>query len=394
MAPDSMPVADSLDLRVRRIAECAAEWRDPSSPVRAQARSALAGGRWPAPFVERALDNVLFDLDEATARAMTQALSGRPVSTLVILPGNIIGPAVSSAFCAALAGSPVVLKAASDERHLAAIAAEQLDGVAGAVSAQHWRGGETEPEAEALDRVERVIAFGDDETLEAIRRRVAARLKSGIPHLELVEYGESYSIGYVNATAELNESGVAAARDVCLFDQRGCMSPQTVYVRGDAGRATLFARALAAALEREGRALPRAALEEAEPALIASFLRRCAVTALDAVPHGLRTLLTGPAKSGVPEFVVVVEPDGAPTCAGFGRIVVVKPCADAGTMLRHLAALGRPLETIGTAGVLASEERSTLDASPARRHCALGEMQRPPFGYRPTVLDFCEAEGA
>ncbi|HXM18589.1 MAG TPA: acyl-CoA reductase [Candidatus Tumulicola sp.] len=392
MAPDSMPVADSLDLPVRRIAECAAEWRDPSSPVRAQARSALAGGRWPAPVVERALDNVLFDLDEATARAMTQALSGRPVSTLVILPGNIIGPAVSSAFCAALAGSPVILKAASDERHLAPIVSAQLDGVAGAVSAQHWRGGETEPEAEALDQVERVIAFGSDETLDALRSRIKARLKSGIPHF--VPYGDSYSVGYVNAGAELNEAAAAAARDVCLFDQRGCMSPQTVYVRGDAGRATLFARALAAALEREGRALPRAALEEAEPALIASFLRRCAVTALDAVPHGLSTLLTGPAKSGVPEFVVVVEPDGAPRCAGFGRVVVVKPCADAGTMQRHLAAFGRPLETIGTAGGLAPEERSALEASPARRHCELGEMQRPPFGYRPTVQDFCEAEGA
>lgn len=387
-----MPVADSLDLRVRRIVECAAQWRDPSSAVRAKARSALAGGRWPAPVVERALDNALFDLDEAKARELTQALSGRPVSTLVILPGNIIGPALSSAFCAALAGSPVILKAASDERRLAAIVAEQLDGVAEAVSAQYWRGGETEPEADALDRVERVVAFGSDETLDALRSRIKARPKSGMPHF--VPYGDSYSVGYVSAMAELNEAGAAAARDVCLFDQRGCMSPQTIYVGGDAGRATLFARALAAALEREGRELPRAALEEAEPALIASFLRRCAVAALDAVPHGLNTILTGPAKSGVPEFVVVVEPDGQPTCAGFGRAVVVKPCADAGTMLRNLAALGWSLETIGTAGVLAPEERSSLEASPARRHCELGDMQRPPFGYRPIVQDFSKAEGA
>jgi hypothetical protein len=384
-----MQLAASLDVRCHIIAEYAALWRDPSSPVRAQARSALAGGRWPAPVVERALDNVLFDLDEARARELTQALSGRPVPTLVILPGNIIGPAVSSAFCAALAGSPVMLKAASEERHLARIAAEQLDGLAGAVSAQHWRGGETEPEAEALDQVERVIAFGSDETLDALRSRINARLKSGIPHF--VPYGDSYSVGYVNASAELTDAAAAAARDVCLFDQRGCMSPQTIYVRGDAGRATLFARALAAALEREGRALPRAALEEAEPVLIASFLRRCAVTALEAVPHGLNTILKGPAKSGMPEFVVVVEPDGAPTCAGFGRIVAVKPCGDAATMLRDLASCGRPLETIGTAGVLAPEE---LAASPARRQCELGKMQRPPFGYRPTVLDFCKTEGA
>ncbi len=392
--PRSVPAAEGIELRVRTIAECAAQWRDPSSTVRSRARAALADGRWPAPVVERALDNALWDLDEPKARTLVGRIAGRPATTLVILPGNIIGPALTSAFCAALTGARAILKAASDERHLAGIVAAQLYAIgpppAGLVTTRYWRGGDIQREAEALSEVERVIAFGSDETVDALRERVKCGMPDSSP--ALVAYGDSYSVGYVSASAPLDLAAEAAARDICLFDQRGCMSPQTIYVRGDAGRATLFARALAAALEREGRELPRAALEADEPALIASFLRRCAVTALDAVPHGLDTVLKGPAHAGAPEFIVVVEPDGEPTCAGFGRLVAVKPCSDAGAMVRRAEAFDRALETIGVAGALDPDEVAALENAPAKRRCELGQMQRPPFGYRPTLADFTKPE--
>jgi len=124
-----------VDVRLSSIARGAAEWRDPRSPVRAQAREALVGGPWSKEVVEAALDDVLWDLDvDAAIRAEARAsrcrvageyLDDRPV--LVVLPGNVIGPAVQSAYCAALTGSRAILKSSSVERSLAEIAARQFD---------------------------------------------------------------------------------------------------------------------------------------------------------------------------------------------------------------------------------------------------------------------------
>jgi acyl-CoA reductase-like NAD-dependent aldehyde dehydrogenase len=393
----------AVTTRARAIARAAAQWRDASSEVRKEAKQALAGGAWPAPVVEAALDNALWDLDEArTAKLLEQhytvpelklgddtraeARVLRIFRVLVVLPGNVIGPAIQSAFCAAIAGARVTLKASSAERHLGALVAAQFEALgpplAGCVRAEHWSGGDLEAEADALTDVDRVIAFGGDATIEQIRSRAEARC------VDVVGYGESYSIGYVAPESDIASAAQRAARDVCLFDQRGCMSPQTIYVAGDRGRAVLFARALASAIETQSATLPRAAFGSGERELIADAVRRLAATALEPTPHGLDTLLRGPSCDSVPEFVVAVEQFGQPTCVGFGRIVAVKPCADAREVTTQLKHYGHKLETIGLAFGAPDVHRTAFSLAGPLRLCALGDMQRPPFGYRPTVEDF------
>jgi len=353
---------------------------------------------WPAPVVEAALDNVLWDLDEARAlslvdqwtRASARVLRNisvvRNISVLVVLPGNIIGPAIQSAFCAAVAGARATLKASSVERHLGALVAAQVEAfgppLAGSIRAEHWRGGDLAAEAQALSNADRVVAFGDDATIEQIRSRAYAR------DIGFTGYGESYSIGYVASESDVARAAERAARDICLFDQRGCMSPQTIYVAGDPGRAVLFARTLAGAIEMESNRLPRAALEPGEPALISDAARRLAASAMEPVPHGLDTLIVGPSREGAPDFVVAVEPFGQPTCIGYGRICVVKPCAGARDVTTQLKYFGRTVESIGLAPGETGTDRAAFALAGALRLCSLGEMQRPPFGYRPSIGDF------
>lgn len=398
-------LTDAVALRASAIARGAAQWRDRSSAVRAQAREALVGGLWPAEIVEVALDNALWDLDAARALELCSVSNSIPRSVsnevrmdranavrgrqnvLAVLPGNVIGPVIQSAYCAAVAGTHAILKVSCAERYLAGIVSRQFDDLGeplkGVVEAAYWRGGDTGTEAETLLRIWRVIVFGEDETIRQIRQRAE-------PHVDVVGYGESYSVAFVHVEASLDVAAAAIARDVCLFDQRGCMSPQTVYVQGDRGRAVLFAHALARSLETTGKAWPRAEFELGEAASVSSFVRRLAATALEPTPHGLDTLLRGPSRAGVPEFVVAVEPFGQPTCAGFARIVSVKPCLSARDVTTQLKYYGREVETIGLAVGTPDPDAKALRASGALRMCAVGEMQRPLFGYRPTLANFSD----
>ena len=391
-------VAGALAVRAHAAVRAAAQWRDPSSDIRERARRLLAGGIWPAPVVETALDNALWDVDEARVIGLLERVPElklgndtrakvRILHVLVILPGNVIGPAIHSAFCAGLAGACATLKASRAERHLAGLVAAQFDAfgppLAGCVRADYWSGSDLAAEAGALNEADRVIAFGSDATIAQIRSRSAAC------DVDVIGYGESYSVGYVASECDMGQAAHQAARDICLFDQRGCMSPQTIYVAGDQGRAVLFARTLAAALEAESRHLPRAALEPDEAPLVMDAVRRLAASAAEPTPHGLDTFIVGPSRDGVSDHVVAVESFGQPTCIGFGRIAVVKPCPSARDLTTQLKYYGRTIESIGLSAGVSEDERIAFRRAGPLRLCALGDMQRPPLGYRPSIEDLC-----
>jgi hypothetical protein len=350
--------------------------------VRREAREALRDGEWPALVVEAALDAVLRD---AEAVLSATAEPNASLTVLAIMPGNVIGPVIATAYCAAAAGARLMLKSSSRELRLADILARQFQTlgapVAGTLEPMRWTGGDVDWEKKVFAQAARIVAFGNDDTIADIRHRA--------PHgVDVVAYGSAYSVGFIPA-GDIAAVALTAARDVAMFDQRGCLSPQTIYVEGDEARAILFGHALARALEPVARELPRASAGTTERAAIGDFVRRLQVRALPASSHALGTVIQGPATLGYPEFVVGIEPFGSPVCAGFGRLVVVKPCSDAQAAAAAAATLGAQLDTVGIGGSYDPFTRVFFGAG-ARRVCSLGEMQRPPFGYRPQIADFRE----
>lgn len=371
-------------VRAELIARGAAQWRDPRSEVREKARVALRDSEWSPSVIAAALDDVVYDLDEERARKLAvEHPHGDERPVLVILPGNIIGPTIASAYCAAAAGAHVILKSPGNERGLAPILAAQFEALgkplSGTIDARYWKGGDVEIEPALFASVRKIVAFGTDGAIEEIARRAPVPVRG---------YGTSYSIGFVTADANVKDAARGAARDVAMFDQRGCMSPQTIFVEGDDGRALFFARALESELRDAQRALPRARMSREEAASVAIAVRKLSVNALAPKTHGLDTLMLGPEIDGVPGFVVVVEPSGLPTTEGFGRIVSVKQCDDVDALVAIAEATPAQLESLGCAGELPGDVRQRLFATGLLRVCALGEMQRPPFGYRPTIEDF------
>jgi len=371
-------------IRAELVARGASQWRDPRSDVREKARLALRDSEWSSVVVETALEDVLFDLDDERARKLAMERpreDERPV--LVILPGNVIGPAIASAYCAAAAGANVILKSPGDERALAPILAEQFEALgkplADTIDARYWKGGHSEIESAVFASVRKIVAFGSDDALREIARIAPVPVRG---------YGTSHSLGFIAAGADLANSARDAARDVAMFDQRGCMSPQTIYVEGDDGRSLLFARALEAELRKAQEMLPRGRVTGDEAAAIAMTIRKLSVSALAPKTHGLDTMMVGPDLGGAPGFVVVVEPDGPPTTEGFARIVSVKPCGNVDTLVAIAMTSSMKFESLGLGGGIATAARERLLAAGFLRICRLGEMQRPPFGYRPTVEDF------
>ena len=378
----------AIDALATASARFVEEWRDADSAVRREARARLSGGLWSDAVIEQALDNAFSMWNVARVRETVRYLIEHSfecrLSTLVILPGNVIGPALHAALSAAMTGTRVLLKAASTESALAVIIERQWAVIgpplAGALRSLAWKGGDVEAEARAVSEAENVIVFGSDATIEAVR----SRLPSG---KRFKGHGTLYSVGVVFPDAEFTEAAEGAALDICVFDQAGCMSPQTIYVAGDPSRALRFATALDSAMRKTRLRLPRVAASPGEAAATADVLRRAHVTALPAATHGLAPILAGPDNNGAPDHLIIVEPQGPPTNHGFGRIVVVKPLE-----LGCEPVLTQPIERLGVAGSAVDEREIALALWGDPRDLVdtrvrLGTMQQP-AGLKPDPLEF------
>ena len=211
---------------------------------------------------------------EAAAALLTHA---RPAPAeagpvLAVLASNLPGLAVQPLLPALLARRPVLLKSPSAEPLFApaflAGLARREPRLAGALAAATWAGGDAALEAPVLAGVGTVLAYGDQPALDDLERRAPGKV---------VGYGPKTSLAVVGASADLRTTTEGLARDVALFDQRGCLSVVAIYTAGDAGE---LAERLAGELHDLARRWPPG--PPAKPAAAAVQHLR-----LDAEIHGL-----------------------------------------------------------------------------------------------------------
>jgi len=159
-----------------------------------------------------------------------------------VLAGNVPALALPAALEALLARSAVVLKPADEDPISAPLFKESLDQAAPELSAcvdvERWSGGNDIAETEVFGAVDYVIASGGPQMVHSLTKRLAHK-----PH---TFYGPRISIGLVgmgwlDASSSWWED---VAREIALWDQRGCLSPRILFVAGDPER---FARRLAPA---------------------------------------------------------------------------------------------------------------------------------------------------
>ncbi len=288
---------------------------------------------------------------------------------LVILASNLPALAVQPLLPALAARRPVLLKSPSSEPLFAPAfvraLAHRLPPVAEAVAAASWRGGDEAIEAPLLARCETILAYGGDEALANLRRRAA---EAG--GARLVSYGARTSLAAVARDADLGASAAGIARDVALFDQRGCLSVAAVYVEGDEARSRELARALAESLGRRAASWPPGPAEPGELAAVQQVRTEASLRRLFA--PGVAGASGDPARG-----TVVVEPRASFQPTPGLRTVRVHPVADLAPLPAILEPWRGRLQGAALAGERALALAGALESLGVSRIAPPGELQSP-----------------
>ena len=233
---------------VAALCEIGRRWRDPNYPLRLEAET------WTEPFpfamVQVSLDALLASLTPETLWALVYAegvrdARGYPIIGHVIA-GNTPLLAWVSLIRALLVRSTSLVKLPSNASARWASAfrqslAEAAPKLAACVSFAQWPGGTTDLDAALCIHSDLVMAHGGDSTLSALRALCP-------PQTPFIGYGHRVSFGLLLPDADLKNAGRGFAKDILLYDQGGCLSPQTLYVVGDFDDTLRFAGVLADAL--------------------------------------------------------------------------------------------------------------------------------------------------
>ncbi|GEQ75583.1 acyl-CoA reductase [Comamonas testosteroni] len=187
--------------------------------------------------------------------------------------GNVPALSLWSLVCGLLVKAPAIGKLASAEPLFAGwfarLLAEVHPPLADCLAVVWWRGAGGE-EADALyAQADTVLAYGGNQTLDALRRRLPVTTRF-LPH------GHKLGFGLIGAQALDTLKAPAMARlaawDVMRYDQQGCYSPHVFYVqRGAPVSPRAFADYLAAELANLQRRFARRELDLEEAAALARW---------------------------------------------------------------------------------------------------------------------------
>lgn len=381
------PVHDTL----AAIDCCIRRWLDPDSDERRQAEAQLPATTGLSPPMLRHVLPLVFEeyRGERLGALLDAELGGRggldraigPGLSVHVLAGNLPGAGLDGGIFSLLVKSAVLVKAASAELVLPDLFARSLAAVDPELGAclrvVHWPGGRADLEKAAFGGADLVVASGSDVSLASIRERLGADTR-------FIGYGHKLSFGLVTR-AGLADCGAlahwsrAAAYDVAVYDQLGCLSPQLVYVEeGGPVSPREFASALADDLAEWQITLPRGAVPTEAVSAIRCVRDQAEWQALAGKDIELHT------SRGGADWTVIYEADPTFVPSPLYRTVRVKPLRGPAHLAELLADWRPYLEAVGLAAAPDESARlgELLAGLGVSRVCPLGKMQRPPLNWR------------
>ena len=282
---------------------------------------------------------------------------GKGSLVLVILAANLPALAVQPLLPALLLRRPIVLKSPTSEPLFAPAFVEalirRLPELSAALAAITWPGGDTVLEAPLLEATERILAYGEAATIDDLEARAPNKVFA---------YGPKTSLAILGGDVEPSSVAAGLARDIALFDQRGCLSVQSIYTAGDA---TALATALAEHLQRVAAEWPPGPIDPVVAAGVQQLRS-------EATMRGL-VMPELPLASGT----VVVEPQTRFQPAPGLRTVRIHPMTGLAILPEILAEWAGQLQGAALAGVEAWALQAGLEELGISRCTAPGELQNP-----------------
>ncbi|HUJ79701.1 MAG TPA: acyl-CoA reductase [Nitrospiria bacterium] len=397
------------------LARAAVRWRDPRFPCRRLALSVLPALTGYAPaMIEEGLDHRLAQLspdrlsrliDDAADRLARRgrALQGPPVVHLVVA-GHIPGLVIDELAALLMVRSAVLVRPSARDPIIPPLFAKtmsELDPRVGELVAVAWWPREAEAISAVIgDSVDAVVASGDDATIAELSRHAARQDARG-----MIGYGHRRSVALIGSESLTDADGLAArtARDVCWYEQRGCLSPHVVYVEeGGPMTPRTFAEHVAEALGNEAdhwtpSAIPleagaailqlRAELEFQESTgaqMLPIRTKRTAMGGSGGEDHLLPELSERFVRADLFGGSVLFDPDPSPRPSPGYRTLWVRPVARLERALEALTPWQGKIESVGLA--LSDERLTELRPQIARlapsRLTPIGTMQEPSLRWR------------
>jgi acyl-CoA reductase-like NAD-dependent aldehyde dehydrogenase len=315
------------------------------------------------------LSTVREDALQALVRNARRDIDGTadPLALLsVILAGNVFTASVRGIVVPLLLGIPVLVKASSRDTVFPMMFRDALRSADSRLGASMdlvaFPGSDVECNAALTEVAEAVSVYGSDETVAA--------LTSQVGDTPLIAHGHGVSVAYCGAGASADARFTSTieklALDICAYDQRGCLSPQLVYVEETSSQtAAAFARRLIdEGLDPTGRTLPRGPLPGSVGAAQAQWRGMAEVEG---------ALLVGDHCS-----VSIRAPQPIRWSPAY-RNVAVCPVSGLDEAVQAMESIGSHLKCVGTDAGSLPEVRARLAESPTLNAyaCPLGEMQTP-----------------
>jgi hypothetical protein len=219
----------------------------------------------------------------------------------------------------------------------------------------------TELRGDWLERADTLVVFGGDDTVEHFRQQTHANQR-------FVAHPHRFSLGVIFDDPECR-SAEAAARDISLFDQQGCLSPHVLYVPAPFART--YGEQLARALDAFEKQTPRAPLSLAEENAIIALRSEYTFRAANHPEIALWTSENSTA------WTVLLDNDPHFTPSCLNRVITLKPLPE--TPAGLAAATVRIRKQISTVGIYPDtlENAERIATIGATRICPIGDMQYP-----------------
>tara|TARA_B100001123_G_scaffold317590_1_gene355846 strand:+ start:1470 stop:2879 length:1410 start_codon:yes stop_codon:yes gene_type:complete len=263
-----------------------------------------------------------------------------------IVSGSVPGVGVTALIRSLLTKAPTLLKPGRGDVVLPVLFMQALavvdQDLADHVAILYWSGGSSDLERGVLDRASVVTTYGGDESVESIRALTPVTKR-------FVAYHHRISVGVIGSQALTSGLVEQTARDVAyataVFDQRGCVSPRSIYVEsGGDTTPQAFAEYLASALESIENDLPGGHLELEEAAALHQVRGAAELLAVSGSPggiyHGEKT-----------SWTVIFDPDSKLRFDHVGRVVRVESIENLSDLIKRLRPDKEHIQSVGVAGM-------------------------------------------
>jgi phenylacetate-CoA ligase len=279
-----------------------------------------------------------------------------PIGTVLhVVAGNVFLGALGSLIEGVITGNVSIIKMSSDEKFflplfLRVLQRTDKDSIlSNLIACIAFSSSETSIIEIFKKNMDGVVVWGGETAIRGWRDNLPARTR-------FITFGPKYSFAWVShkgfQTTGVDSVAERIARDISIWDQNACTSPQICYVEGREN-AIALTEALHLALERTEARMP-AGTPSSDAAIEIQKLR-----GVFEIAEGRGLGLLRASKGNVC-WTVVCDSDGTPDPSPLHRTLRIVPVNSQAEVIGHLASLRGYLQT---AGVLVSSEEVSATTS-------------------------------